>query len=89
MAGTVMAVSMLLVGVVPLVVGVAIGVFAMQGVLAALELAVTRTLATTAQVVAAEPVAEPAFEGTPAVVIPFSRDRRERTAEAEQTRIAA
>jgi hypothetical protein len=84
-----MAVSMLLIGVVPLIAGVAIGILAMQGVLAALEIAVTKTLAATTEDVAAEPVAEPAFQGTPAVVIPFNRDRRERTADADQTRIAA
>jgi hypothetical protein len=81
MAATAMAVSMLLVGVVPLAIAVAIGVVAMRGVLAALEVAVTQTLATSTPSVAPEAV----VEATPGVVIPFARERREREAVAEET----
>lgn len=57
-------------GVMPLLLGIGIGVLLMQGVLRALEMAVIRTLR--AASVSAEPEA-----AAPGVVIPFARELRE------------
>ena len=75
MVAMIATLTAVLFGAIPLVLGVGIGVLAMRGVLAALEVAVSRTLASKSANVTVE--AAPAQ--APAVVLPFSRERRERT----------
>lgn len=69
MAAMVTTLTAVFFGVMPLLLGLGIGVLAMQGVLRALEMAVARTLRGAGVSVEAEAV--------PGVVIPFARELRE------------